>query len=279
MKNCVIFTICVGFCLCIVACGGSPPAPTVTFTASSASIHPGESAVISWTTANTTSVTIDGFGEVAASGYETVTPSQTVNYHLIARGPGGTKEASTTVTLGPPLRVVFIGDSMLGGSWGGTGIQTAFPQYAAINKGIGGNTASQMLARFQTDVIDLQPDIVVIWGSANGLSAGLTPEDVENNWVAMITEARNACIGIVICTIVPSPTPRTDIPAANDWLRSYVSANHIAFADFDTVLADDNGLLRSNDNQGDGHLSDAGHAALVAPATTAIEQAVKQVGK
>jgi lysophospholipase L1-like esterase len=263
----------------MLGCGASTPVPTVTFTATPASVSPGQSATISWQTTNATAVTIEGLGTVAANGSQTVTPTQTTIYHLTAQGPGGTTASDATVTLGPPLKVVFIGDSMLGGSWGGTNLQAVFPQYIAMNEGIGGNTTAQMLARFQTDVVDLHPDAVLIWGSFNGLGAWLTPQDIENNWTGMINQARNAGIAVVMCTIVPSPTPRTDILEANDWLRSYVSANGIAFADFYAVLAGPDGLLRSEYNQGDGHLNDAGHASLVAPATKAIEQAARQAGK
>ena len=51
-------------------------------------------------------------------------------------------------------KVVFIGDDITA-DW--------FPQSAIwINKGISGQTSGQVLARFQTDVIDSHPDIVNI---------------------------------------------------------------------------------------------------------------------
>jgi lysophospholipase L1-like esterase len=33
-----------------------------------------------------------------------------------------------------------------------------------VNEGIGGNTTAQMLARFGADVVDQEPDVVIIWG-------------------------------------------------------------------------------------------------------------------
>ena len=51
-------------------------------------------------------------------------------------------------------KVVFIGDDITA---------NCFPQGAIwINKGISGQTSGQVLARFQTDVIDLHPDVVNI---------------------------------------------------------------------------------------------------------------------
>src|SRR5215470_4588124 len=50
-------------------------------------------------------------------------------------------------------RVVFFGDSITDG-WP---ITESFPGKRYINRGIGGQTTSQMLVRFRQDVIDLAP--------------------------------------------------------------------------------------------------------------------------
>jgi hypothetical protein len=52
---------------------------------------------------NSTSVTITpGVGSVAASGSTSVKPATTTTYPLQASGPGGTVQATVTVTVGPP---------------------------------------------------------------------------------------------------------------------------------------------------------------------------------
>jgi peptidoglycan-associated lipoprotein len=44
-------------------------------------------------------VSIVGLGQVASSGTQTVQPTQTTSYHLIAQGDGGTADATATVTV------------------------------------------------------------------------------------------------------------------------------------------------------------------------------------
>jgi phospholipase C len=63
------------------------------------SITAGQSATLTWQTANATSVSIDSIGTVQPSGTMTVHPSQSTTYHLVATGAGGTQDASTSLTV------------------------------------------------------------------------------------------------------------------------------------------------------------------------------------
>ena len=75
----------------------SGPKPTIAFNAQPSSVPPGTPAVLSWTTSNTTSVTIAGMGTFAPTGSAQVSPASTTTYNATATGPGGTTPASTTV--------------------------------------------------------------------------------------------------------------------------------------------------------------------------------------
>jgi peptidoglycan-associated lipoprotein len=77
----------------------SAPAPTANITATPDTVNPGQSAVLNWTTTDATDVSIDGIGAVPTSGTKTVTPSATTAYHLVARGDGGSTDATATVTV------------------------------------------------------------------------------------------------------------------------------------------------------------------------------------
>src|SRR5271170_6075938 len=74
------------------------PAPTATITADPLAIDLGQSVVLNWRTQNTTSVSIDGIGDVNLNGTQTVSPSSSTNVHLTAKGDGGSTEASVRVT-------------------------------------------------------------------------------------------------------------------------------------------------------------------------------------
>jgi len=76
------------------------PAPTAQITATPNVITAGDPVVLNWTTANATSAQIDGIGDVAiVVGVRTVTPPVSTTYRLIAKGPGGSAEATVRVTV------------------------------------------------------------------------------------------------------------------------------------------------------------------------------------
>ncbi len=83
----------------------APPAaaPTATITADPLAIDLGQSVVLNWRTQNATSVTIDGIGDVNTNGTQTVSPSTSTNFHLTAKGDGGTTEANVRVTVRVPV--------------------------------------------------------------------------------------------------------------------------------------------------------------------------------
>jgi hypothetical protein len=75
------------------------------FSANKFSIETGETAILTWTTTNTSGVTISpGIGEVAISGSTTVTPTATTTYMLVAKGKSGSSVSSTaTITVMPRI--------------------------------------------------------------------------------------------------------------------------------------------------------------------------------
>jgi len=102
--------------LALGACGGKkkppppppppppPAAPTASISVNPASIQAGQSASLTWQATNATDVSIDGIGAVQANGSQSVSPTDSTTYHLVAKGAGGTQEATArlTVTAAPP---------------------------------------------------------------------------------------------------------------------------------------------------------------------------------
>ncbi len=95
----------------VAGCGkkASPPppppppamttAPTATITAAPTVINPGDAVALTWHTTDATDVAIDGIGKVPTSGTQTVNPTSSTNYHIVARGDGGSADATTRVTV------------------------------------------------------------------------------------------------------------------------------------------------------------------------------------
>jgi peptidoglycan-associated lipoprotein len=84
------------------------PAPTATIHVAPETVQAGQSATLTWSTTNATDVQIDGVGTVAATGSQQVSPGQSMNYHLAAKGQGGNADATArlTVTAAPVAAAV-----------------------------------------------------------------------------------------------------------------------------------------------------------------------------
>jgi peptidoglycan-associated lipoprotein len=84
----------------------TPPAPppkpvTATLSANPTSIQRGQSSTLTWSTDGADDVTLEG-QKVNTSGSQSVTPTDTTTYHLVAKGTGGTQEATAQVTVSAP---------------------------------------------------------------------------------------------------------------------------------------------------------------------------------
>lgn len=79
------------------------PAPTVSLAANPGAIEKGKCANLTWSSTNASRASIDqAIGNVDPSGSRQVCPESTTQYTITAAGEGGTKTASTTVTVNPP---------------------------------------------------------------------------------------------------------------------------------------------------------------------------------
>lgn len=77
----------------------SPPVqPTVTLNASPASVSPGQTVTLSWSSTNATDLDIEpGIGKVAPQGRTPANPTQSTTYTITATGPGGSATATAHV--------------------------------------------------------------------------------------------------------------------------------------------------------------------------------------
>ena len=78
-----------------------PAAPTATLTANPSTIEKGQSTTLTWQTTNATDVTL-GPNKVDANGSAQVSPTDSTTFRLIAKGDGGTQEATARVTVTQP---------------------------------------------------------------------------------------------------------------------------------------------------------------------------------
>ena len=146
-------------------------------------------------------------------------------------------------------RVVFMGDSITE-EW-----SNLYPDYfdtkGYINRGIGGQTTPQMLIRFKPDVIDLEPDIVVILAGTNDIAGNTGPSNVKmitDNIFSMAELARAHQIKVVLSSILPvfeyewakeiKDVPAT-IDSVNDELKKYVNDHGLVYLDYFSSMVDE----------------------------------------
>lgn len=138
-----------------------------------------------------------------------------------------------------------------------------FAEHNYLGRGISGQTSAHMLVRFQSDVIDLHPRVVVIMAGTNDVAHNdfwADPEQVVHNVVSMCTLAKANGIVPVVSSIPPcnSFAWRKEIQNAgqtiadiNAALKAYAKANDIVYVDYHSALVDDN-LGFSKDLSNDG---------------------------
>jgi lysophospholipase L1-like esterase len=182
-------------------------------------------------------------------------------------------------------RVIFFGDSITDG-WH---LDQYFPGKGYINRGISGQTTSQMLVRFQQDVINLKPAVVVILAGTNDIAGNTGPisiEDIEANYASLADLAHAHGIRLVFSSVMPvnDYTPESQnffaqrspakILALNARLKNYCSANGLIYLDYFSAMVDDKGLLRKELAVDGLHPDDAGYRIMAPLAEAAVKQAL-----
>ena len=127
-----------------------------------------------------------------------------------------------------------------------------FTEHNYLGRGIGGQTSAHMLVRFQSDVIDLHPKVVVIMAGTNDVALNdywVAPEQVLNNVISMCTLAKANGIIPIISSIPPCNgfVWRPEVKDAgqtivniNKSLKAYAETNNIVYVDYHAALADEN---------------------------------------
>jgi lysophospholipase L1-like esterase len=182
-------------------------------------------------------------------------------------------------------RVVFFGDSITD-IWP---IAESFPGKPYVNRGIGGQTTSQMLVRFRQDVINLQPKVVVILAGTNDIAGNTGPisnEDIEANLTSIAELARANKIGVIFASVLPvhnytpqsqdfyAQRPMARILALNEWLKGYCAGSGLVYLDYFSAVVDDKGLLRRELADDGLHPNKAGYAIMAPLAEKAIQKAL-----
>jgi len=140
-------------------------------------------------------------------------------------------------------RVIFLGDSITE-SW-----KPSVPSLFTgdvLDRGVSGQTTTQMLARFRADVVDLHPAVVHIMGGINDIHSPPGTALARSNIESMVELARAHGITVILGAVTPSSffqgspdkVPGPHIVWFNRWLRDYAGSNGLIYVDYHSPLVD-----------------------------------------
>jgi lysophospholipase L1-like esterase len=190
-------------------------------------------------------------------------------------------------------RVVFLGDSITD-MWDDAGSGGFFPGKPYINRGISGQTTPQMLIRFHSDVVELQPKVVVLLAGTDDIAGNTGPttlEAIENNLASMWEMAEEHGIRVVVASLLPVSNHETDrdgkpinqtnwrlpeqIIKLNDWIKYNAPKHGHIYLDYFSAVVDAKGFLK-DELSGDGlNVNAKGYAVMGPLAERAIRLALK----
>jgi lysophospholipase L1-like esterase len=192
------------------------------------------------------------------------------------------RDANLAITT--PPQVVFMGDSITE-LWAKSPA-VFFPGKPYLGRGIGGQTTPQMVLRFQQDVVDLKPSVVVINGGTNDIAGNTGPSTlkmIEHNLKSMTQIAQSNAIRVVLTSVTPAVdypwrkglAPAEKIVELNAWMRTFCQNNHCVYADYFSALTDEKHGMREGLSVDGVHPTEAGYRLMSPVAQQAILQAMQ----
>lgn len=152
-------------------------------------------------------------------------------------------------------RVVFMGNSITEG-W-----SNHYPEFFEgkpyLNRGISGQTTPQMLVRFRQDVIDLEPDVVVILAGTNDIAGNTGPSTISmitDNLFSMAELAHTHGIKVILSSVLPvydfpwrpGLEPAQKIVELNKRIQSYAAMSGHYYLDYFSETADSRMGMKEN---------------------------------
>jgi uncharacterized SAM-binding protein YcdF (DUF218 family)/lysophospholipase L1-like esterase len=179
----------------------------------------------------------------------------------------------------------------------------AFGRAPVVNRGVGGEQSTEMLARFERDVVPLTPRAVLVWGFINDIfrapaDASAAATLVQSNYTRMVELSRRHGIEPILATEVTIGPKNTwsetfmglagallgktsyqdrvngYVLSTNTWLKAFATRERLLLLDFQATLAGARGTGRRRAfAQDDGsHITQAGYEALTRYARPLIER-------
>jgi len=166
-------------------------------------------------------------------------------------GQGVKKPVVVTPTPGPTqtlsnTKIVALGDSFTLGypldaahSW--TKRMADVLNVSVVNKGKIRQTAKDLLARFDDDVVAEKPGRVIIFAGVGDAIQEVALEEIQTNIKAMVEKARSNHIIPILALPIGYTGFQQSIKDTREWEIEYAKTEDILILDFSTVLFDADG--------------------------------------
>ena len=144
--------------------------------------------------------------------------------------------------------IVLFGDSQIELWW-------MCPFFGIIpirNRGISGEQASEAIKRFHSDVLNLNPDLIVIVTGANDLTHDRNVKDIAADIERMIYMAKKNSISSIVGSLLPfregvySDGRLSEIKLLNGRIQAISEKYNSKFIDFYSLLSDDKGFFNAD---------------------------------
>lgn len=182
-----------------------------------------------------------------------------------------------------PVDVVFMGDSITEG-WFDK--RPGFFSRGRIDRGISGQTTSQMVLRMMSDVVSLRPRVVHIMGGTNDIAGNTGPMPAqmsEDNVRAMADIAERQGIKVLIASVppagkfpwAPDVETRNSIAELNRRLKRLARQTGATFVDYHPALDDGTGAMKPGLAVDGVHPTEAGYDAMATIVDPVLRRALR----
>jgi lysophospholipase L1-like esterase len=126
-----------------------------------------------------------------------------------------------------------------------------------VNRGIGGQTSQNMLARYVSDVIELKPNaLIILAGASECYHLNVASTTLTANLTMMCETARAQGSEVFIGTVLPTGNQegaQTEVSlerrlayrnAVNSWIKRYCAQRSYHLVDYNRAMTDAGGLMR-----------------------------------
>jgi len=163
-------------------------------------------------------------------------------------------------------------------------LEQSHPDWEVLNRGVNGERSDQIAARFDRDVVDAKPAIVVIIAGVNDVYQGRRVEQITQQLDRMYDRAAKSGIPVVAGTIVPYNTATPDQNArmrvVNAWIEQRASADpRIEFVDTRAAVAAPGAPDKLVDSPDQLHPSAAGYKLMADAIRPVLERVAAALPK